>query len=108
MSENDHMDHLRIVLQVLKENQIIAKFSKCEFWLRLVSICHIIPSEGVVVDPRKKDTVKICRRTWSPFDICSILGLLKYYRRFVEGFSSIASPLMVLTQNKSMFVWSDL
>ena len=46
--ENDHMRHLRIVLQVLKDNQIFAMFSKCEFWLRLVAFLgHIVSSEEV-------------------------------------------------------------
>ena len=58
-SEDDHMDHLRIVLQVLKDNQLFAKFSKCEFWLRSIAYHgHIVSSEGVEVDMRKTEVVK--------------------------------------------------
>ena len=53
------MDHLRVVLQVLKENQLFAKYSKCEFWLKSKAFLgHIISSERVEVDPRKTEMVK--------------------------------------------------
>ncbi|KAH0697960.1 hypothetical protein KY289_015442 [Solanum tuberosum] len=107
-SENDHMDHLRIVLQVLKDHQLFTKFSKCEFWLRSVAFLgHIVSSKGTEVDPKKTDSVKSWPRPLLPTDIRSFLGLAGYYRRFVEGFSSIASPLTALTQKKAKFVWSE-
>ena len=53
------MNHFKIVLQVLKNNQLFAKFSKCEFSLRSVVVLgHIVSSEGVEVNPRKTDAVK--------------------------------------------------
>ena len=53
------MNHLRVVLQVLKENKLFSKYNKYDFWLRSVAIlCHIISSEGVEVDPRKTKVVK--------------------------------------------------
>ena len=69
-SENDHMNHLRIVLQVLKDNQLFSKFNKCEFWLILVAFLgHIFSTEGLEVDPRKKDVVKSWPRPLSRSDI---------------------------------------
>ena len=107
-SENEHIDHLRIVLQILKDQQLFVKFSKCEFWLRFVAFLgHIVSSKGIEVDPKKTDAVKSWPRPLSPIDIGSFLGLACYHRRFVEGFSSIASPLTALTQNKAKFVWSE-
>ena len=95
--DDDHMDHLRIVLQVPKDNSFFAKFSKCYFLLISIAfICHIVSSEGVEVDPRKLEVVKSCPRLLSPTDIQSFLGLADYFRMFIEGFSSIASPLMAL------------
>ena len=103
-SENDHMRHLRIVLQVLKDNQLFAKFSKCEFWLRFVAFLrHIVSSEGVEVYPRKTEVVKSYPRPLSRTDIQSFLGLTGYYRRFVEGLLSIASPLTTLIKKNSKF-----
>ncbi|WMV19596.1 hypothetical protein MTR67_012981 [Solanum verrucosum] len=58
-SEDEHTNHLRIVLQVLKDQQLFAKFSKCEFWLRFVALLgHIISGKGIEVDPKKIDVVK--------------------------------------------------
>ncbi|KAH0670724.1 hypothetical protein KY285_025700 [Solanum tuberosum] len=107
-SENEHVDHLRIVLQVLKDQQLFAKFSKCEFWLRFVAFLgHIVSSKGIEVDPKKTDAVKSCPRPLTHSDIRSFLGLAGYYRRLVEGFSSITSPLTALTQKKAKFEWSE-
>ena len=85
-NEGDHMNHLRVVLQVLKENQLFAKYRKCEFWLRSVAFLgHIIFSEGVEVDPRKMEAVKNWSRPLTPTDIRSFLGLAGYYQRFMDS-----------------------
>ena len=68
---------------------------------------HIISSERVVVDPRKMEAVKNCPRPLTPTNIRSFLGLAGYYRRFVDGFVSIASPLTTLTQKSKKFEWSE-
>ncbi|KAH0680772.1 hypothetical protein KY284_021857 [Solanum tuberosum] len=107
-SEGDHMKHLRIVLQVLIDHQLYAKFSKCEFWLRSVAFLgHIVSGMGIEVDPKKIDAVKSWPRPIAPTDIKSFLGLAGCYKRFVEGFSSIDSPLTTLTQKKVKFVWLE-
>ena len=78
-NKGEHMDHLRLVLQVLTEHQLFAKYSKCEFWLRSVAFHgHIISSEGVEVYPRKTETVKIFPRTLAPKNIRSFFGLDGY------------------------------
>ncbi|KAF3625841.1 hypothetical protein FXO38_26150 [Capsicum annuum] len=84
-SEDDHVDHLRIVLQTLRDHQLFDNFSKCEFWLRSVAFLgHIISSEGIRVDSQKIEAVKNWARPISPSDIWSFLGLAGYYRCFVE------------------------
>ena len=58
-NKGDHMDHLRVLLQDLKENQLFSKYRKCEFSLRSVAFLgHIISSEGIEVDLRKTEAVK--------------------------------------------------
>ena len=58
-SENEHMGHLRFILQVLKEPQLFANYSKCEFLLRSVVFHgHIFSSEGIEVDPKKMEEDK--------------------------------------------------
>ena len=87
---------------------MFAKFSKYEFWLKEVAFLgHVVSGEGIKVDPKKTDAVKNWPRPLSPSDIKSFLGLASYYRRFVEGFSSIASPMTRLTQKKVKFAWTD-
>ena len=67
-SENEHMDHLRIVLQVLKDQQLFAKFSKYEFWLRSMAFLnHIVSRKDIEVDPKKTDVVNSWPRTSNSF-----------------------------------------
>ncbi|KAH0716656.1 hypothetical protein KY290_012918 [Solanum tuberosum] len=107
-SESDHMDHLRIVLHVFKDHQLYAKFSKYASWLSSVAFLgHIMSSKGIEVYPKKTDAVKSWPRPLTPSDTRRFLGLAGYYSRFVEGFSSIASSLIALTQKKAKFVWSE-
>ena len=102
------MGYLRIVLQLLIEHQLFAKYSKCEFWLRSVAfIGHIISCEGIEVNTNKMEAVRNWPRPLTPTDIRSFLGLAEYYKRFVDGFASVESPLTTLTQKKFMYEWSD-
>ena len=104
--EDGNVDYLMIVLQVLKDNQLLTKFTKCEFWLRSITFLdHIVFSEGVEVDPRKMNAVKTWPRPFSPTKIRRFLGLARYYRRFVDRFAYLTSLLMVLTEKKSKFEW---
>ncbi|KAA0056785.1 pol protein [Cucumis melo var. makuwa] len=67
---------------------------------------HVVSSEGVSVDPAKIEAVTSWPRSSTVSEICSFLGLAGYYRRFVEDFSRIASPLTQLTRKGTPFVWS--
>ena len=107
-SKKEHEEHLRIVLEMLREKKLYAKFSKCEFWLDSVSFLgHVVSKDGVMVDPSKIETVKNWVRPTNVSEIRSFVSLASYYRRFVKGFSSIASQLTNLTKQNVPFVWSD-
>ena len=81
-----------MVLEMLREKKLYAKFSKCEFWLDSVSFLgHVVYKDGVMVDPSKIETMKNWVRPTNVSEIRSFVGLASYYRRFVKGFSSIAS-----------------
>ena len=97
-SKEDHVEHLRTVLKILKQKKLYAKFKKCEFWLdKIAFLGHIVSSEGISVDPSKVEAVENWPRPKSVSEVRSFLGLAGYYRRFVEGFSKIALPLTQLT-----------
>ena len=107
-SEVEHEDHLRIVLQLLRDHQLYAKFSKCEFWLTEVGFLgHVVSTSSVLVDPRKVEAVMSWERPKSVFKIRSFLGLARYYRRFIDNFSLLATPMMRLNRKEVKFVWED-
>ncbi|GKC93302.1 putative reverse transcriptase domain-containing protein [Tanacetum coccineum] len=79
-SKQEHQDHLKLILELLKKEELYAKFSKCEFWIPKVQFLgHVIDNQG----------------------------LARYYRRFIKGFSKIAKPINKLTQKKVKFEWGD-
>ncbi|KAL8098129.1 hypothetical protein AgCh_031048 [Apium graveolens] len=103
----DHATHLRISLQKLREKQLYAKFSKCEFWLTEVQFLgHVVSKEGIKVDPIKIKAVSKWEQPKTPMEIRSFLGLAGYYQWFVKDFSKIASPLTKLTRKNEKFVWT--
>lgn len=76
-----------------------AKFSKCELWLNSVTFLgYVVLSDGINVNPQKFEAVKDLSRPISATEICNFLGLVGYYHKFMEGFSTIAAPLTKLTQ----------
>nr|GFA68596.1 hypothetical protein [Tanacetum cinerariifolium] len=100
-NEKEHEEHLKAILELLKKEELYAKFSKCEFWIPKVQfIGHVIDSQGIHVDPTKIESVKDWASPKSPTEIRQFIGLAGYYRRFIEGFSKIAKPMTKLTQKK--------
>jgi hypothetical protein len=97
---------MRIVLQKLRENQLYAKLSKCEFWLKEFSFLgHVITDRGIAVDPSNVQNILNWNPSKNVFEIRSFLGLAEYYRRFIEGFSKIVKPLTSLLEKGKEFKW---
>ena len=93
----EHEQHLRIVMEMLREKKLYAKLNKCDFWLKDVSFLgYIVSAEGIRVDPIKIEAVVNWKPPRNVTEVRSFLGLAGYYRRFVKGFSVIVSPLTKL------------
>ncbi|GJV47675.1 putative reverse transcriptase domain-containing protein [Tanacetum coccineum] len=107
-NKQEHEEHLKLILELLKKEELYAKFSKCEFWIPKVQFLgHVIDSEGIHVDPAKIESIKDWASPKSPTEIHQFLGLVGYYQRFIEGFSKITKPMTKLTQKKVKFKWGD-
>nr|GEY58993.1 retrotransposon protein, putative, Ty3-gypsy subclass [Tanacetum cinerariifolium] len=106
--KKEHEGHLRQILNLLKKEELYAKFSKCEFWIsRVQFLGHVINYRGIHVDPAKIESIKDWASPKTPTEIRQFLGLAGYYRRFVEGFSKIAKSMTKLTQKDVKFDWDD-
>ena len=107
-NEEEHKEHLRLVLEKLREHQLYAKVSKCEFWLKEVGFLgHVISREGIAVHPTNVVTVTNWEAPMSVGEIRSFLGLAGYYRRFIENFSKIAKPMTELLKKDTKFKWTE-
>ncbi|GJX47333.1 retrotransposon protein, putative, ty3-gypsy subclass [Tanacetum coccineum] len=107
-TREEHEDHLRIVLEILRQKKLYAKFSKCDFWLGQVAFLgHIVSADGISMDPAKVEAITKWPRPTTVTEVRSFLGLAGYYRRFVEGFSLLALPLTKLMRKGEKFVWNE-
>ncbi|GKF07876.1 putative reverse transcriptase domain-containing protein, partial [Tanacetum coccineum] len=105
-SKEEHKEHLKTILELLKKEQLYAKLSKCDFWLESVQFLgHVIDSKGVHVDPAKIEAIKNWATPTTPTEVRQFLGLAGYYRSFIEGFSLISKPLTKLTQKNKKYEW---
>ncbi|GJY91320.1 putative reverse transcriptase domain-containing protein, partial [Tanacetum coccineum] len=107
-TREEHVEHLRLVLELLKKEKLYAKFSKCNFWLREVQFLrHVINGNGIHADPSKIESVNNWEAPRTPTEVRSFLGLAGYYRRFIKDFSKIAKSLTILTYKCKTFDWGE-
>jgi hypothetical protein len=107
-NEEEHEKHLRIILQIHREHQLYAKFSKCAFWLKEVPFLgHVISAEGISIDPSKVQEVLDWKSLKLVTQIHSFLGLVGYYHRFIPNFSKIAKRMTKLLEKDAKFKWSE-
>ncbi|GKC68605.1 putative reverse transcriptase domain-containing protein [Tanacetum coccineum] len=95
-NKEEHADHLRIILELLKKEKLYAKFSKCDFWISIVQFLgHVIDSQGIHVDPAKIEAVKNWASPTTPTE------------RFIKDFLKIAKSLTKLTQKNKKYIWGE-
>nr|GEU83866.1 putative reverse transcriptase domain-containing protein [Tanacetum cinerariifolium] len=98
-NEEEHANHLRIILVLLRNKKLYAKFSKCKFWIHIVQFLgHIIDSQGLHVDPAKIEAIKNGETPTTPTKVRQFLGLFGYYQRFIEA------PILALPEGNDDFV----
>jgi hypothetical protein len=92
-NEEEHEEHLKMVLQRLWEHQLYAKLSNCEFWIsEVLFLGHIINRDRLALDPKKVADILDWKAPTNVCGIKSFIGMAGYYRRFIEGFSKISRP----------------
>ena len=102
-----HDENLSTLLEILRSKQLYAKFSKCEFWLDKVTFLgYIISADGVYMHPSKIAAIVNWELPRNVTEIRSFSRIAGYYRRFVQDFSIIASPLMKLLRKNTKFEWT--
>ena len=103
-TEEEHDEHLRILLQTLRKHKLYAKFDKCDFYQKEIQyLGHVISAEGIVVDPEKTKSIMEWLVPKDVANIRSFIEITGYYCRFIEGFSNIAYPITSLQKKGTKF-----
>ena len=103
----EHLKHIKVVLDILRKEKLFGKISKCAFGVTQVEyLGHIISQNGISVDPQKISAVQDWPLPRNKQQVQSFLGFVNYYRRFIKDCSLLAKPLTELTKNVT-FEWSS-
>ena len=104
----EHMEHLDKILTLLSEHKFHVKQKKCKFGLtRITSLGHIIDRDGIHMDPSKVEAVREWPTPNKVRKLRGFLGLAGYFRRFIQAFAAIASPLIELTKEDTPWQWTS-
>ncbi|KAL4388984.1 hypothetical protein GQ457_09G026490 [Hibiscus cannabinus] len=104
----EHLNHVRLVLQTLRENGFVAKRSKCDFGRESIEyLGHIVSKDGLSVDTAKVDAIRAWPTLTTVKGVRGFLGIAGYYRRFIKGFASMAAPLSDLLKKGESFTWNE-
>ena len=106
-NKEDHVKHVRIVLQVLRENKLYCEFAKCSFHVSEVEyLGYVISAKGLFMSQKKVSAVMDWEVPKSKVGVQSFIGFANFYRRFIKNFARIATPLHKLTKKDANFEWT--
>ena len=107
-TREEHIEHLKMVLQKLRAAGLFANPAKCEFLVKETKFLGlIVGQEGIRMDPAKVETVKDWKTPTCVTDVQAFIGFGNFYRRFIRDFSKLTAPLNRLTKKDVPFVWDD-
>ncbi|XP_040948648.1 uncharacterized protein [Gossypium hirsutum] len=107
-SLEDHLLHLKSVLDVLRKESLFANLKKCTFYTnKVIFLGFVVSSEGLEVDQEKVKAIQEWPRPTSISQVRSFHGLASFYRRFVPNFSTLAAPLTSVIKKSSAFYWNE-
>eukprot|EP00253_Pinus_taeda_P024434 PITA_24434 len=107
-NEEGHVEHLATLLKLLREHQLYAKLSKCNFFQNEVHyLGHVVSNDGIAVDLEKIRAIIEWATPKNVDEVRSFMGLAGYYRRFIKNFSCIAYPITSLQQKGKKFEWAE-
>ena len=106
MDYKQHVQYMRMVLQKLREKDLPVKLSKCEFHKHSIGFLgYIVSDQSLKLDSKKVDLVREWPILRNVKDVQAFLGIMNYYRKFIERFFQIAQPLIALTRKDVIFAW---
>ncbi|CAC5367310.1 unnamed protein product [Mytilus coruscus] len=105
---DEHLQHLRLLFDRLRDANLTLKPSKCNFAVKQVKFLgHIVSKEGIQVNPAKTKAISTYPVPKTQTQLRSFLGAANYYRRFINKFSSITNPLNQLLRKDIQFEWTS-
>jgi len=107
-SKEEHLEHLKIVLDILRDAKLYGKMSKSEFFkTEMEFLGHIVTRDGIKVDPHKVQVVRDWKTSKNIHDVRSFLGMCNYYRKFIEQYAHIIGPLTKLLRKNVNWEWTE-
>ncbi len=103
----EHVEHVKIVMDVLRQNSILIKMSKCSWGqTELPYLGHIVSKDGIKVDPKKIEAVACWPEPTNLNEIQQFLGLTNFFRKYIQGYTNLTMPLTVLLKKNTPFDWT--
>ena len=105
----EHLSHIKQVFEELRNAHLSMKLSKCHFFTKEIQyLRHILSTKGIIPLPSKAQVINNMHPAKTAKQVCTFLGLIGYYRKFIRKFAKMAKPLTLLTCQKAKFEWTPI